>query len=130
MEYFIYALIYAESGFNPTAGSSAGARGLMQLMPGTAQGVAQQLGIEYEPNKITDPHYNMKLGIKYISDQVKNRNGDLVMALASYNAGPGAVNKWISEGWVSTDINGIPYRETRAYVPRVLAVMQVYKEMF
>ena len=96
----IAAVMQAESGFNPNAGSSAGARGLMQLMPGTFRG----LGVR---GKITDPNANIEAGTKYLSQMLAKVGGDVEKALRAYNAGPGAIAK--SYG----------YKETNAYVAKI-----------
>ncbi len=97
------AVIKAESGFNSKAVSPAGAAGLMQLMPGTARG----LGV----NDVFDANQNIEGGAKYLKGLLDRFDGDKKLALAAYNAGPNAVKKY----------GGIPpYRETQAYVKRVL----------
>jgi soluble lytic murein transglycosylase-like protein len=97
-------LIKQESGFNPNAGSPAGAQGLCQLMPGTARG----LGV----TDLHDPAQSIEGGAKYLAQQLKTFNGDVARALAAYNAGPGAVQRY----------GGVPpYAETQNYVRAVQA---------
>ena len=98
------ALIKNESNFNSNTESYAGAQGLMQLMPSTAS----SLGV----TNSFDPIQNIEGGVKYLSNLLDMYNGDVSIALAAYNAGPGAVNKY----------QGIPpYQETQTYVDRVLS---------
>jgi soluble lytic murein transglycosylase len=124
-----------ESGFDPLVRSGAGARGMMQLMPGTAAIVARKVGVGYSAGQLDDPDYNMRLGSSYLGGMVGNFSGSYVMAIAGYNAGPGRPTQWTSfcgdPRGATTDpidfIECIPFSETRNYVMRVMEGMQVYR---
>lgn len=132
----IYAIARQESRFDREAVSRTGARGLMQLMPGTAKEVANKVGLAYSATRLTsDPKYNVLLGSTYLETQLKRYEGSLVLAAAAYNAGPGNVNKWLAAYGdprsSKTDpvvwIEMIPFTETRKYVQRVMGNYLVYR---
>ncbi len=133
---YIYAITRQESAFNQRAQSPVGARGLMQLMPATAQETAKRLKLAYAESKLTDdPIYNATLGAAYLRGLLNEWNGSHVLAFASYNAGSGNVRKWIAAngdprhpGVDATDwVERIPFSETRNYVQRVLENYRVYQ---
>ncbi len=131
----VFSLTRQESNFDPHARSNVGARGLMQLMPATAERLARRLGQTYYPAMLDDPDYNMRLGAYYISSMIDNFGGSYVMATAAYNAGPGRPAEWASycgdprAGSVDPldFIECIPFSETRNYVMRVMESAEVYR---
>ncbi len=132
---FIHAITRQESQFDKAAISHAGARGMMQLMPGTAREVAGKLGMSYDAGSLTtDTNYNMMLGSTYFQQMLRYFGGSYPLAVAAYNAGPGNVNKWLRAngdprggGIEMIDwIEAIPIFETKNYVQRVLENAVVY----
>lgn len=125
-----YAIIRAESAWIEDARSSADAYGLMQLLPGTAARVAKDAGIAYR--RAEDLYHgdtNIALGTRYLSQMARRYSGAPWLASAAYNAGPGAVERWLGQrGQLEPDffIASIPYKETREYVARVLAFSVIY----
>ena len=119
-----------ESAFNPEAGSSAGARGLMQLMPSTAKLVAREARIKFRISDLANPDKNVQLGSLYYRNALKKYKGNRIFALAAYNAGPSAVKRWRRKSNRTLDaaawVEVIPYKETRDYVQAVLAYRSVY----
>jgi soluble lytic murein transglycosylase len=130
----IHAIARQESQFDRQIVSRAGARGLMQLMPGTARQVAGGIGLAYQPAALDDPHYNITLGSTYFQQMLRYYDGSYPLAVAAYNAGPGNVNKWIRANGdprqpgvdIVQWIEDIPIYETRNYVQRVLENAVVY----
>ena len=134
----VHAISRQESQFAQNAISHAGARGLMQLMPGTAQEQAGKLGMSYmSANLIDSPSYNIQLGDGYFSRMLDYYGGAFPLAVAAYNAGPGNVNKWLrANGDPRTGaisyidwIEQIPIFETKNYVGRVIENAVVYENM-
>ncbi|MBI1187203.1 MAG: transglycosylase SLT domain-containing protein [Alphaproteobacteria bacterium] len=132
----VFAIIRQESEFDPGAVSHANARGLMQIIPPTARSTARRLGMNYQLASLTsDPAYNMTLGSAYLGDLIDSWGGSYVLAIASYNAGPGRAREWIND-WGDPRQRGvdvvdwielIPISETRNYVQRVMENLQVYR---
>ena len=131
-EGLVYSLIRAESGFAPAVKSSAGAIGLMQMMPATAKMTAREKG-EFNPHNLTTPEYNIRLGTKHLNDLMKEQNGDVIYMAAAYNAGSGALERWKKKyRGLSMDefIENIPYEETRNYVKKVYASAATYRQLY
>lgn len=126
---WIYGIMRSESLFSPRAVSSTGARGLMQLMPGTAHDVASHIGLNLDqPDALFTPAVNVRLGSHYLQQMVQRFDGSLVAATAAYNAGPKRVADWLPDKPIAADIwvENIPYVETRHYVKRVMAYSAVF----
>jgi len=126
-----------ESSYDPYAVSHAGARGMMQLMPGTAREQAGKMGLGYDSYRLlSDPNYNVMLGSAYFRRMMNMWGGNVPLAVASYNAGYGNVRKWVNaygdpRGQVDVLkwIEAIPFSETKAYVQRVIENSVVYDSM-
>ncbi|MEI8396061.1 MAG: lytic transglycosylase domain-containing protein [Rhodospirillaceae bacterium] len=131
----VLALIRQESTFNTNTVSSAGARGLMQLMPATAKLVAGKLGVRHVDARLTaDTDYNILLGSTFIGQMIDVYSGSYILAIAAYNAGSGRVTDWLAKFGDPRDdvdpldwIESIPIGETRNYVQRILEALQVYR---
>jgi peptidoglycan lytic transglycosylase len=117
-------VIYAESEFDRKARSSAGAIGLMQLLPATAEGIAKRTGgSAFVVDDLYDPELNVRYGAWYLR-HLLDRYGDERTALAAYHAGQGNVDSWRAHG------RGIVFPETRAYVDRVLRFQKIYARAY
>jgi peptidoglycan lytic transglycosylase len=132
--YLVVALIRQESLFDTRARSPAAALGLMQLLHPTAARVAKQIGIAVpSPDMLFDPDLNLTLGTQYLKDLLARYSNNRQKAIAAYNAGESAVDRWERE--ISTDdieefVERIPYVETRGYVKLVLRNQQIYKSLY
>jgi soluble lytic murein transglycosylase-like protein len=133
------AVIRQESAFDRKALSPANARGLMQLIPPTAKRVYQKLEMEkkmgapFDPETLFDPKVNITLGVAYLAELISYYDGATTPALAAYNAGRKAVNRWLkgSDGEPGDEfIENIPYTETSEYVKRVLRNWILYKRIY
>ncbi|ESZ54226.1 lytic transglycosylase domain-containing protein [Mesorhizobium sp. M0062] len=132
-----YAIARQESEFNVGAVSSAGARGLLQLMPGTAKQLAKKAGVTFSQDRLTsDAGYNATLGAAFLGEQLDRFGGSYVLTFAGYNAGPNRASQWVAKygdprgkgiDAVVDWIERIPYTETRSYVQRVMENYEVYK---
>jgi soluble lytic murein transglycosylase len=135
----VHAITRQESQFAMNAVSHAGARGLMQLMPGTAREQAGKIGLSYDASALmTDANYNIRLGDGYFARMMDMFGGSYPLAVAAYNAGPGNVRKWLNSNgdprggsidWIAW-LEKIPLTETRNYVQRVLENAVVYEAMY
>lgn len=130
------AISRRESEFDPAARSHADARGLMQILPGTAKLMAKELGVEFTPGKLlTDPAYNVTLGSAYLAHLIEEFGPSIALVASGYNAGPGRPRRWVDDlgdprqksvdvvDWVET----IPFAETRTYVMRVVEGVVIYR---
>jgi soluble lytic murein transglycosylase len=118
------AVVYVESRFDPNAESTAGAIGLMQLLPETAEGIALRTGgTAFVVADLRDPEINVRYGSWYL-DHLLERYGDARLALAAYHAGQGNVDEWRRAG------AGIAFPETRDYVEQVLETRDVYERVY
>jgi len=128
------AVILEESRFDPQALSVAGARGLMQIMPGTGKDIAKSLKVQpFAAQKLYDPELNINFGSWYLARLLEEFGGKAYLAVAAYNAGPRAVRDWLARfpGFPEDEfVERIPYVETRNYVVRVLTSRQVYKILY
>jgi soluble lytic murein transglycosylase len=133
--HLISAIIREESAYNPAAISSAGALGLMQVMPQTGQKIAAQLDSEqlFRRERLFEPCYNIRFGSWYLRYLAEKFPNNLVYVIAAYNAGPEVVSKWVQlRGDKDQDefIESIPYTETRNYVKKVLRSYGEYKRIY
>jgi soluble lytic murein transglycosylase-like protein len=130
----VYALVRQESRFKADAASSAGAYGLMQLMPATAARVAGDDKLKADPSPLKDPAINLRLGQDYVNRLLGVVNGDLLHAVAAYNSGPGVIQKTIAQLGKGADsllaIESMPGAQTREFVERVVAGYWIYRNIF
>ncbi len=128
----VLAIIRVESNFKKDSVSLSQAKGLMQLMDSTADELATKLNMN-EDYDIFNAETNIELGTTYMSNLLTYYNNNLYLALAAYNAGIGNVNKWIEKGTIKkdgSDIENIPFKETRNYVRKVLRDYRIYSRLY
>jgi soluble lytic murein transglycosylase len=131
--YLVAAVIRVESGFRRGVSSPQGARGLMQIMPETGEWAAQQMDLDFTPDMLFDPDYNIRMGSWYLAHLRHEFGGDTVLALAAYNAGRNNVQKWLDERqWTGEAhrLEQIPFKETRLYVAKVLRDVDRYRWIY
>lgn len=126
-EALIYAVIRTESGFNEQAHSTAGACGLMQLMPATAQWIANKAGLGKVDGRLFEPELNMRLGCWYLAWLCDYYNGDMSKALIAYNAGLSNVNSWIAMGYT---FDNLPFKETTDFLCRIQRSFKIYNYLY
>ncbi|MBE3578237.1 MAG: lytic transglycosylase domain-containing protein [Limnochordales bacterium] len=133
--FLIMAMIRVESSFKPQSISPRGAVGLMQVMPATAQDMAARIGIEeFDPeHDLLEPETNIRIGVCYLADLVREFGPRTAVVLAAYNAGRGTVRRWLEQEIWDGDPGGlarVPYDETRRYVARVLTTVRWYYRIY
>jgi soluble lytic murein transglycosylase len=133
--YLLAALVRQESSFDRFARSRVGATGLSQIMPATGRWLATSARLdEFDPSLLTIPEINLRMGARYLADQVERYHGARDLALAAYNAGPGRADRWKRELGYGGDPDrfreAIPFNETREYVKLVLRNAAVYKRLY
>jgi soluble lytic murein transglycosylase len=135
----IYSVARQESAFDPRAVSSAGAKGLMQLIPPTAKHTAEHAGLDFDPDKLlADASFNAKLGAAHLGQLLTEQGGSYILTFAAYNAGGKRVKQWMdaygdprSPGVDPIDwVERIPFTETRNYVQRVMENLSMYQASF
>jgi len=132
--HLIFAVIKVESKFNKKALSNKGARGLMQILPETAQWVAKELDYKnFNADLLYEPKYNINIGTWYLKYLVKQFNGNTIAALAAYNGGETNVKKWLNQGtWSGSldELDNIPFKETRNYIYKVILDYKTYQDLY
>ncbi|MEK7801011.1 MAG: lytic transglycosylase domain-containing protein, partial [Pseudomonadota bacterium] len=133
----LHGIIRQESQFDTNATSPSGALGLAQLMPATAKEIAEQNGLDYNKDWLTErPSYNIRISSAYIDKLLTRFGGSYPLAIAAYNAGPRRVSEWLEEygdprigkvDWIDW-LEMIPVAETRNYVQRVTEGVVLYRE--
>lgn len=132
-KHLAWAIMREESGFKPAVVSPAGAIGLMQIIPPTGERIAEELGRAFTPERLYHPPTNVEFGIHYLNRNLLKFDGDLPRTIASYNAGPEAVERWTkarpTRDWEEF-VEEIPFRETNLYVKKVLRSYYIYRLMY
>lgn len=128
----VYAVMKAESNFNERAVSKAGAVGIMQILPSTAEFICSKEGIEFQAERLQEGDYNVEIGCKYLQYLLK-RFSSADTAICAYNAGEGTVLKWLNDASLSRDgkrLTRIPYAETRGYLKKIRKFRKIYEILY
>ncbi len=130
--YLFLSLIREESHFNRNAKSSAGALGLTQLMPNTANFIENR---SVAATELLEESENIRIGLKYFTYLTNFFKGDESLAILAYNAGPGNINKWLNDSNINTGdidelVENIPYIETKNYIKKILSSYWVYLNIY
>lgn len=131
--YLVAAVIHCESSNRPEAVSSAGAIGLMQIMPTTGEWIAGKLKVkDYQEEQLKTPQMNIRFGCWYLRFLLNRYEGNLAHTLAAYNAGHGNVDKWLQDPEVTEDgeLKHIPFPQTEEYVPKVQRAHDKYETLY
>jgi soluble lytic murein transglycosylase len=132
--HLIAGIIRQESAFDPQATSPVGARGLMQLMPQTAREVSRKVGVPYVPDRLYDPDLSVRLGAVYFRELLDRFDGNVELALASYNGGPNRIQRlWDESGpdaEVADFVETLDLDESRNYVKRILVLADSYRQLY
>lgn len=133
--YLVLAIIKAESGFNKDVTSSKQAKGLMQIMDSTAEEMNLGENLDLNADSIYNENINIALGCKYLASLIRKYNGNYYLAVVSYNAGMGNVDKWLSEGIIDANLNNvvdnnIPFKETKNYLKKVINYYKIYRKLY
>lgn len=129
----VYAIIAAESSFDKEAESRVGAKGLMQLMPDTAEWLKEKYSLPVDATQLFDENVNIMLGTCYISYLLQRFDNDVTLVIAAYNGGEGNVKKWLKDPRYSSDgktLENIPFEETSNYVKKVSTYYQIYEKVY
>ncbi|HEX5726281.1 MAG TPA: transglycosylase SLT domain-containing protein, partial [Longimicrobiaceae bacterium] len=133
--FLLAGIVRQESSFDPEARSWVGATGLSQIMPATGKWLAPGAGVRsFDPSLLTVPEVNLRMGARYLRDQLRRYDGARDLALAAYNAGPGRADRWRRELGYGRDVDAfrerIPFSETRGYVKLVLRNAVIYRRLY
>jgi soluble lytic murein transglycosylase-like protein len=130
----VFGIVHQESGFDPSAKSRSGARGLMQIMPATGRDLAKRLSLPYSTDRLFDPDYSLHLGTTYFRQLLGQFDGNVELALAGYNGGPGRIGRlWRAHGpdrGVDLFLEELSIEESRNYVKRILVLAESYRSLY